>query len=176
MAVTGCCMGGLNRVLIAKCEGVSIPVLVSWAAGWGLVLSIGYCLLQPGSLILSTFITKISCTDWLLLLGLALSGLLAFTSMTHALKLISPNLVSSFRTLELVLAYVVQALLTEEAPETWSCVGGVLILAGVLVLTFQENISDILASHQMWHYGNLYQTVTAQSAYQSLDDVSRLYG
>ena len=44
--------------------------------------------------------------------GLAVSGLLAFTTLTRSLQLISPNLVSSLRTLELVLAFLVQSLLT----------------------------------------------------------------
>jgi drug/metabolite transporter (DMT)-like permease len=168
LAGIGGFMGGLARVLIVKCEGVSIPVLVTWSAIWGILLSVGYCLLQPGSYILSSSIFMISFKNWLILLGLALTGLLAFTLMTHALKLISPNLVSSFGTLELVLAFVVQANLTGQSPDTWSCVGGVLILVGVLVLTFQENISEMFSYHP--HNGYLYQTVTTRSEYSRLDE------
>ena len=86
---------------------------------------------------------KISWSDWIILVGLAISGLLAFTSMTLALKLISPNLVSSLRTLELVLAYGVQDLVTGEHPEIWSCFGEGKILVGVLMLIFQDNILEM---------------------------------
>ena len=174
LAGTGCFMGGLTRVLIAKCEGVSLPVLITWSAGWGILVSACYCLLDPGSCILSPSISSISFKEWLLILGLALSGLLAFTLMTQALKLISPNLVSSFRALELVLAFCVQSNLTGHAPDTWSCVGGALILAGVLVLTFQEKIIELYFPHRVSQ-----TDITAaadQSEYSRLVEEGRLSG
>ena len=113
---------------------------------------------------------KISLYDWLFLLILGLSSILAFTSLTHALKLISPNLVSSLRSLELVLAYGVQALLLGENPEMWSCFGGGLILTGVLVLAFQEKISHLFLWRPVLRDVHYYQTVT----YQGFDEYSRL--
>ena len=101
---------------------------------------------------------------------MALSSLMAFTSMTLALKLISPNLASSLRTLELVLAYGVQALVTEENPDIWSCFGGGLILSGVLMLTFQDKISEIFSVIQVSPYVGFYQTIPAQNGYQRIGD------
>ena len=40
--------------------------------------------------------------------GLAVSGLVAFPTLTRPLQLISPNLVASLRCLELVLAFLLQ--------------------------------------------------------------------
>ena len=40
--------------------------------------------------------------------GLGVSGLVAFTTLTRSLQLISPNLVASLRCLELVLAFLLQ--------------------------------------------------------------------
>ena len=128
--------------MVLSLQGVSTPVLVNWSAISGLFISIGFCQLQSGSRILSSDFVKICWSDWLILVILAVSGLLAFTSMTHALKLISPNLVSALRTLELALAYGVQATVLGENPDIWSCCGGGLIFTGVLLLTFHENISD----------------------------------
>jgi drug/metabolite transporter (DMT)-like permease len=102
--------------------------LVNWAAISGLIISVGFSQVLSGCRFISSNIVKISWTDWLILIGLAVSGLLAFTSMTYAPKLISPNLVSSLKTLELVLAYAVQTLVTGENPDIWSCFGGGLIL------------------------------------------------
>ena len=62
--------------------------------------------------------------------GLAVSGLLAFTTLTRSLQLISPNLVASLRSLELVLAFLVQAVITGQPPQTLSWLGGGLILIG----------------------------------------------
>ena len=96
--------------------------------------------------------------------------------MTQALKLISPNLVSSLRALELVLAYSVQILITGENPDIWSCFGGVLILIGVLVLTFQDNISEMFLWRQVIPDVHFYQTIPVQYRYQGVDQYSRLSG
>ena len=127
--------------MIAKCEGVSTLNLDNWSTIFGLVIAVIFSQPQSDSRILTAYITRISL---IILIGLAVSGLLAFTSMTKALKLISPNMVASLRTLELVLAYRVQSLITEESPDTLSCIGGGLVLGGVLLLTFQDRILDVL--------------------------------
>ena len=124
---------------------------------------------MPGCRILSADIVKISWSDWIILVGLAISGLLAFTSMTFALKLISPNLVSSLRTLELVLAYGVQDLVTGEHPDIWSCFGGGMILAGVLILTFQDRILEMCSLIRALPYVGMYQTIPVRYGYESLD-------
>ena len=107
---------------------MSTPVLVNWAAVSGLILTVSVCQVFD--------IEKISLADWIINIGLAVSSLVAFTSMTLALKLISPNLASSLQLLELVLAYGVQALLTGASPDIWSCFGGGLILLGFFVMNF----------------------------------------
>ena len=163
LAVTACCTGGLKDVLVAKCEGVSTPTLVNWSAIFGLVIAVIFSQLQTDSRVLSADIIKINLSDWFILIGLAVSGLLAFTSMTKALKLISPNVVSSLRAMELVLAFGVQSLITWESPDTLSCIGGGLVLCGVLLLTFQDRICDVLRLCQ-------------RNRESGLDDYSRLRG
>ena len=149
---------------------MSTPVLVNCAAVSGLILTVSICQVLQGCRVLSSDIAKISWADWIILIGLALSSLLAFTSMTLALKLISPNLVSSLRTVELILAYGVQALVTKESPDIWSCFGGGLILSGVLVLTFQDKISEMFSVIQASLYVGFYQTILAQYGYQRFGD------
>ena len=76
----------IKNIMVLSLQGVSTPVLVNWSAISGLFISIGFSQLQSGSRILSPDIVKICWSDWLILAILAVSGLLAFTSMTHALK------------------------------------------------------------------------------------------
>ena len=158
LAGTACLASGLMDVLVAKCEDVSASVLLLWTALSGLAISVIYCLSSPQSQILSGGLLQISWQDWALYLGevrgrscslilryflsegLALSGLLAFATLTKSLQLISPNLVASIRTLELVLAFLVQSLLTGLSPSLPSCLGGGAILSGVLLLASQQNI------------------------------------
>ena len=69
-----------------------------------------------------------------------MSGLVAFTTLTRSLQLVSPSLVASLRCVELVAAFAVQSLLTSTAPSLVASTGGGLIILGVLVLAFQPQL------------------------------------
>ena len=69
---------------------------------------------------------------------------MAFTTLTKSLQLISPNLVASLRTLELVLAFLVQSILTGLSPPLTSSLGGALILLAVLLLASKDRIMQLL--------------------------------
>ena len=72
--------------------------------------------------------------------ALSVSGLVAFTTLTRSLQLVSPSLVASLRCVELVAAFAVQSLLTSTAPSLVASTGGGLIILGVLVLAFQPQL------------------------------------
>ena len=91
-----------------------------------------------------------SVYDWLLLIGLALGGLTAFSLMVKALHLISPSLVSSLRSTELVVAFVVQTVLTGQAPNLWECFGASLVMAGVLLLSMHQKIDLVFTVFLRW--------------------------
>jgi len=152
LAVTACLAGGAMDVLVAKCSDlgqVSASVLCNWSAITGLVIAVIYGLLEEGSYILSPNIVNITWDMWATFIGLSVSGLFAFTTLTKSLQLISPNLVASLRCLELVLAFGVQSIITGENPDVISSVGGLLITLGVIVLAFQAKFlhyKDLLVS------------------------------
>ena len=130
------------------------PVLVNTSAVLGLAMSLAYCIGDSESLIISSRIYSMSWQQWatfggqlcncvislsrvcLVAPGLSLSGLLAFTALTKSLQLVSPNLVSSLRCVELVLAFGVQSLITMEVPSILSCVGAGLIIIGVIIIAY----------------------------------------
>ena len=134
-----------------RCSSVASPVLVNMSAMLGLVMSIAFCLGDPESLIISSRINSVSWQQWATFTGgccecsrvyaespgLSVSGLLAFTTLTRSLQLVSPNLVSSLRCVELVLAFAVQSLITLQEPSIITCGGSGLIILGVLILAFQ---------------------------------------
>jgi len=138
LAVTSCLAGGIMDVLIAKCGNVSTSVLVNWSAIAGFVMAVVYCQIQGSSYILSSRILSTTWTQWATYIGLSISGLFAFTTLTKSLQLISPNLVASLRCLELVLAFSVQSLIDGEFPDFVSVTGGLLITFGVIILAFQD--------------------------------------
>ena len=70
-----------------------------------------------------------------------MSGLVAFTTLTLSLQLVSPNMVSSLRCLEMVGAFLVQSVITRKAPNILSSIGGGLITIGIIILGAEERIA-----------------------------------
>jgi len=140
LAVISCFSGGLMNVLISMCHHVSNCVLVSWSAVAGLVISLIYCLVNDKSYILSSHIVDTTLPQWFTFLGLSISGLLAFTTLTKSLQLISPSLVASLRCLELVLAFSVQIIISGSIPDLIVVIGAFMISLGVSILAFQKRI------------------------------------
>lgn len=143
LALVSCFCGGVMNVVVSKCSSVASPVLVNMSAMLGLAMSLAYCLGDSQSLIISSEITSMSWQQWATFGGLSLSGLLAFTTLTKSLQLVSPNLVSSLRCVELVLAFGVQSLITMEEPSPLSCLGAGLIILGVIILAFHAKVEKL---------------------------------
>merc|ERR1711973_381799 len=127
-------------VLVAKCSNVSTAVLVNWSAIAGFVIVVIYCKIEDSSYILSPRIYNTTWSQWATFIGLAISGLIAFATLTKSLHLISPNLVSSLRCLELVLAFSIQGVISGVFPNFISVTGGFLIMVGVII--FAKIIKD----------------------------------
>jgi len=143
LALVSCFCGGVMNVVVSKCSSVASPVLVNMSAVLGLAMSLAYCLGDSESLIISSRVTSMTWQQWATFGGLSLSGLLAFTTLTKSLQLVSPNLVSSLRCVELVLAFGVQSLITMEVPSPLSCVGAGLIIIGVIVLAYHATFEKL---------------------------------
>ena len=107
------------NVMVSRLKHVSSNILVLWSAVSGVLMSVIYCLSEGTSSILSYRIYETTWIQWttfiglsiffcsnismIIIVGLSLSGLIAFTTLTLSLQLISPNIVASLRCLELVL-------------------------------------------------------------------------
>ena len=129
---------------------MSSPVLLSWSAVMGLLASLVYCLTSPTSVLVSPASwAQVTPTQAALYIGLSISGLLAFTTHTRSLQLACPSLVSSLGCSELVVAFIVQSLITGQSPNMLSCLGGGLIVTGVIILAFQAGL--ILISSFLTH-------------------------
>jgi drug/metabolite transporter (DMT)-like permease len=123
---------------------VSVAALLDWVAIFVVILALSYSIIIGDSHILSGSITSIPWNDWMILIGLAISGILGFLFITLSLQLICPSLVSSIRSLELVLASIVTSVLHRQTPSFLTIFGVSLVTSGVLILTFQDNISKKL--------------------------------
>ena len=133
---------------------MSVAALLDVVAIFVVILAVSYSVIIGDSHILSGLITSITWNDWMILIGLALSGILGFLFITLSLQLICPSLVSSIRSLELVLASIVTSALHSQAPSLLTSVGVSLVTSGVLILTFQQHISKKLkiTNKEIWEH------------------------
>jgi len=150
LAVTACLSGGSMNVMVSRLKHVSSNILVLWSAVSGILMSVIYCLSEGTSSILSYKIYETTWIQWTTFIGLSLSGLIAFTTLTLSLQLISPNIVASLRCLELVLAFSVESIITGSMPDIVTSTGGALIILGVIILSLQDYLAKYTKEMIMW--------------------------
>ena len=102
-----------------------------------------------------------------------MSGLVAFTTLTRSLQLVSPSLVASLRCVELVAAFAVQSLLTSTAPSLVASTGGGLIILGVLVLAFQPQLDHYRRDYLNFDF-DIFGTVATSLSKVTLVDSIKL--
>merc|ERR1711892_1511098 len=123
LATLGSIAWSVMAVAIVKSETVPTLVYSTWTTIFTLPVAIMFNLLQPGSLILSPFISNISLTHWSLFLMISLSGCLGFLLWIESLKFISPTTLSSLTGLEVVLSYTAQLVLSSQYLLGWWWLG-----------------------------------------------------
>merc|ERR1711892_864129 len=128
---------------IAKSETVPTMVYSTWTTIFTLPVSIIFNLLQPGSLILSPFISNISLTQWCLFLVISLSGCVGFLLWIESLQFISPTTLSSLTGLEAVLSYPAQLVLSSQYADSWAGGGLVLLLTSLAIIAFHDAIARV---------------------------------
>jgi len=146
MALLACVSASFNAIYVSmlKTKPVPVAVLLDWVAIFVVILAVGFSLIVGDSQILSSSITSMIFSEWLILFCLAISCFLGYLCITISLQLICPFLYSSIRSLELVLATVVTSFLTHQLPSVLTSFGVILLTSGVMVLTFQEKICKTL--------------------------------
>ena len=111
LALATAVMGAMANVCIAKCENVSSKVLVFYSGLGGLIISlICSCFDEKNKIFFS--ISAVDINTWLVLGLVGVTGIAGHFSLTRSLRLIPPTTVAVLRSLEIVLAYIVQVVNT----------------------------------------------------------------
>ena len=144
----------------------AVPTLIqhAWTAMFSLPLALITALLQSDSVILSPLITTISVCEWLALCGISLSGFLAFLLLVQSLKYLSPMLVSSLTSLEVVLSYTAQLILAERYPDSWAAAGLLLLIMCLLITILHDSIVTMLTAREAAQYTQIEGTDVGQVA------------
>ena len=133
--------GSLANVSIARCERVSSMVLVFWAGLGGVVIALGCTGFDSEAKIMFN-ISDIDEYAWPLLTVLGLMGILGHFSLTRALRLVPPTTMAVLRAMEIVLAYVIQALVMREIPNSLSVTGSGLVMISVVAFALEKILRE----------------------------------
>jgi len=145
LAIATAVTGSMANVTIAKCEKVSSKVMVFYSGLGGLLISLVCSSRDPANAILFS-ITAITGDTWLMLILLGLMGIIGYFSMTRSLRLIPPTTVAVLRALEIILAYIAQAVVMGEIPNIISISGSSLVMFSVVAFALEEIVLGKITS------------------------------
>ncbi|KAI4495911.1 hypothetical protein M0802_008317 [Mischocyttarus mexicanus] len=141
-ALTAALFTALNIVIIRKCQEIHYSIIVLNLSIWSLVTATFFFFVIPGNnehkLILPN--------DWLTwgkIISLSLTGLGGQVLVANALKIEGAGKVSITRSLDIILAYIVQIYIFEDEPSSTSIIGAILIIFSVISMGFEKEIYGI---------------------------------
>jgi len=172
LAFAACLSGSFNAIFVNMLGKKSVPVsvLVSWVAVASLVLASFYSLIVGDSQILSPSIKQLTPYDWMLLIGLSLTGILSFLCVTLSLQMAPPPLIVSVRSMELLCSTVGTVIVTKQMPSWITCLGVFIITGGVLSLTLQKQILKVTNKiAEMWRGSYRRFTWRREEGYEELN-------
>lgn len=132
----------LNIVIMRKCSEVHYSVLVFNLSFWILLSSIIFYF-TVSEVKNHIKLIPLDVITWILILLVAVSGLTGQILVTKALKIEGAGKVSVTRSLDIILAYIIQVYFFNDVPNSSSIAGASLILASVMAMGFEKEIYQI---------------------------------
>jgi len=139
LALGAAITGATANVIIAKCQEVSSSVQVFYSGLGGVIIAIVIGFLDHQNRILFAF-TSVTASEWMLLGMLGGMGILGYFCLTRSLQLIPPTTVAVLRAMEIILAYLAQALVMGEIPDLLAISGSSLVMLSVVAFALEELI------------------------------------
>lgn len=145
-------LGALLGILTAVCRGlvnVSITICTEvhslvclWWSGFGLLLCALFTVaFYSEARIMHLQFDDVSFQDWMGHIGIALTGLLAYFCGIKAFQMIDPTVVSSIRSVDIILAYVAQVVIMHQVPNYLASIGACLIVLSGISIALQDFLS-----------------------------------
>ncbi|KAG7204033.1 hypothetical protein KM043_001892 [Ampulex compressa] len=132
----------LNIVVMRKCIVIHYSIIVLNLSGWSFLVAILFLfVLSNGHE--QRFGAPMDFFTWGQIIMVALTGLLGQVLVTNALKIEGAGKVSVTRSLDIILAFLIQVYFFGEQPTSTSIVGAVLIILSVICMGFEKEIYGI---------------------------------
>lgn len=133
----------LNIVVMRKCSEIHYSILVLNLSCWSFVSAVFFYFTVSGHGIgpeLHKFRLPHDWFTWGEILLVALTGLTGQVLVTKALKIEGAGKVSVTRSLDIILAYLIQVYIFGEKPTSTSLTGAILIISSVICMGFEKEI------------------------------------
>ncbi|XP_057331896.1 solute carrier family 35 member G1 [Microplitis mediator] len=141
-AILAALFTALNIVIMRKCSEIHYAVVVLNISMWILISSIlFFFLISEAHQHIQAFPND--WITWSLILLVAATGLCGQVLVTKALKIEGAGKVSVTRSLDIILAYIIQIYFFGDIPNSTSIVGAILILGSVITMGFEREIYGI---------------------------------
>ena len=147
IALSAALAKGVLNICVNQCAKIKSTVLMWWTGFGGFFVSLIAFTFDKNARMLSTQIFEITYTEWLLLLGISLSGLTGYFCMTKSLQKIDPTCVAFVRSLEIIFGYIVQITILGQIPTVLSLSGAILVFIAVAAYSLQYRIMAIIPYH-----------------------------
>lgn len=132
----------LNIVIMRKCSEIHFSAIIFNLSWWALVTAVCFFFLVPDNHEHESKL-PLDWITWSKILLIAFTGLTGQILVTNALKLEGAGKVSVTRSLDIILAYIVQIYFFGDDPTSTSVIGAFLIVLSVICMGFEKEIYGI---------------------------------
>lgn len=141
LAVSGAVICSFNNVCVSgSLKHINSMVLVGYVGAASFVISIVCTSFDKKQRIFSSHIVDIAAGEWALILGMSILGIFAYFSVTKALQLIDPTVVSVLRSTEILLGFFVQVAIMHQIPDAFAVVGASIVFLSIIMIALEANI------------------------------------
>eukprot|EP00095_Tigriopus_kingsejongensis_P011145 maker-scaffold534_size144770-snap-gene-0.34 protein:Tk11145 transcript:maker-scaffold534_size144770-snap-gene-0.34-mRNA-1 annotation:"solute carrier family 35 member g1-like" len=143
LLATGCAIvAAANNIVIAKLDGVKPLVQLLYVGIGAFFVALSCELFDENDRFFTSLITSITVKQALIYVALSLSGMFCYFSMIVALVLqVPPSTVSTLRTLQIIVAFLVQIMVSHTMPGLVDLLGATLVFLCALGITFEDKIA-----------------------------------
>jgi len=142
IALSVAILGAISNILTAKLGNeVATAIKLFYVGVFGFIMAGAAQFLDETDRFFSSDITNISSLEWTYHIGISISGIIGFFLGFKSLQMIPPATVSTLRSTEIIVACVINVILTRTIPEPFQIIGSSLVFLAVLSLIFEEQLS-----------------------------------
>ena len=143
IALSTAIFGAVIYVIITEIGNyITTTLQLMYMAIFALLISLFLPLVDETDRFFTSKISDITAHDYALYVGISCSWIFAYWLAFSSCRIIHPTIVSTLRTTEIVVAFLVECIVTNVAPEFSKVLGATLVLLAALALLFEKRLRN----------------------------------